>query len=352
LARFLQSGEGRPALGPATQHGEDNNMIMTRDRYISATAIAAVMALAAATALAPQAAKADAISYSSLDIDNFGFGITPATNTTVSISNVHNVSNLSAVLNGSSVSDGGDSITLPLDVSQQCVPAGCGGIGQNDFSQHSATTQISRGDSLISSPTSANAPSGAPATAHSQQVAETNLSNPGSGSANTRNGLVASFSFVLSGPGQGGGSFDLSFDATQLMSVLLGTPNGSVEASSAFRITVTDPDNNVAFDWSPNGLAGGVGGYIGGTEIFDPFSLNTGISRTDNTSPADKNNTGVFEVASNQFASDVTYDVTIQSNADTFATLRASPVNEPAYPALFGGLVFLAGMFLRRRRGF
>jgi hypothetical protein len=60
----------------------------------------------------------------------------------------------------------------------------------------------------------------------------------------------------------------------------------------------------------------------------------------------------VFEVASNQFASDVTYDVTIQSNADTFATLRASPVNEPAYPALFGGLVFLAGMFLRRRRGF
>jgi len=136
------------------------------------------------------------------------------------------------------------------------------------------------------------------------------------------------------------------------MSVLLGAPTGSVEASTAWRITVTDPSGNTAFDWSPNGLPGGVGGYIGGTEILDPFNLNAGISRTDNTNPANANNSGAFDVTSNSFANDVLYDVTIQSNADTFATLRASPVNEPVYPAFFGGLIFLAGMYLRRRRGF
>ena len=323
--------------------------MITQDRYLS-TAAGALLALAA-VAMAPHAAKAGALSYSYLSVDDFGIGITPSPGATISISNLANVSNLAAHLNGGNASDGGSSQTLPLDIALQCV-GNCAGIGPNDWVQHPGNLDMSRGDSLIGAPTNATAPSGADATAHSQQVSETNLFGPGSGSATTRNGLFAGFSFVFDGTGDGG-TFDLSFVADQHMFAQLTSMPGTAGASTAFRVTIRDPNGDAVFDWAPDGSAnpGDISGAIGGTVIADDCNLNTNISRTNNTNPSSVDNVGcVFHISSNPFPANVQFDFALNSDADTFATLAATPVAEPAFPGIFGFASLLTGLYLKRRR--
>jgi len=321
----------------------------TQDRYLSA-AVTALLALAAVT-LAPHAAKAGALSYSYLSVDDFGIGITASPGATISISSLANVSNLAAHLNGGNASDGGSSQTLPLDIALQCV-GNCSGIGQNDWIQHPGNLDMSRADSLIGAPTDATAPSGADATAHSQQVSETNLFGPGSGSATTRNGLVAGFSFVINDGTGDGGVFDLSFVADQHMFVQLTSTPGHAEASTAFRVTIRDSNGDAVFDWAPDGSPdpGDISGSIGGTVIADDCNLNTNVSRTDNTNPASVNNAAcIFHIISNPFPANEQFDFALNSDADTFALLAATSVAEPAFPGILGFVSLLTGLYLKRR---
>jgi hypothetical protein len=312
------------------------------------------MTLAAASAMAPHTAKAGALSYSYLNIDDFGIGITPSPGSTISITSMSSISNLAAHLNGGDDSDAGSSQTLPLDVGLQCV-GNCAGIGENNWDQHPAVFDMSRADGLIGDPTGATTPSGAPAQAQSQQVSETNLFAPGSGSATTRNGLIAGFSFTVGGGPGAGGTFDLSFIADQHMFTQLTSTPGAVEASTGFRVTIRDPNGDIAFDWSSNGdldPTGDITGYIGGTEVSDECNLNTNISRVNNTNAAAVDNTGcVFHITSNLFPADVQFDFALNSNADTFAQLAQVAVPEPAFPGLFGFLSLAAGLYVRRRTG-
>jgi hypothetical protein len=324
--------------------------MIAQDRYLSATT-AALLALAAIAALAPHGAKASALSYSYLNVDDFGIGITPSPGATISISNLANVSNLAAHLNGGNASDGGSTETLPLNIALQCV-GNCSGIGENDWVQHAGNLDMSRGDSLIGAPTDPTAPSGADATAHSQQVSETNLFGPGSGSATTRNGLVAGFSFVIDGGTGDGGVFDLSFVADQHMFAQLTSTPGHVEASTAFRVTIRNSDGDAVFDWAPDGSPnpGDISGLIGGTVISDDCNLNTNIARTTDNGPSQVNLTGcVFHIVSNPFPANEQFDFALNSDADTFASLAATAVIEPMFPGIFGFASLLTGLYLKRR---
>jgi hypothetical protein len=344
-------------------------------------AATAILAAGAIVSLAPQGAQAHAISYSYLSIDDFGFGVFPAAGATLQVSSVNNVSNLTVGLNGAFDAGGGNQIGSPfappaLDPLQVCLPAGCNGIGQNDWSQHAAGTvptrlstagTFSRADALLAAPTNATTPGGDTATAHSQQVSETNLTTaPGVGSSSTRNGLIASFTFQLAGATDGG-TFRLSFDAHQMLDVALNQPSGVAQASTGFRITVRDPSApaNTAplFTWSPNGIfnATDVGGTVGGTEIFEgvaPGSPDPGAfchfgdnaSLTDTQGNIHENEICRVIIESGILPSGIALQLDVESNSDTNASLRLAQVTEPAGPATIGGLLLLASMYLRRRR--
>lgn len=316
--------------------------MVIQDRYLSATA-AALLALAAAMAMAPHAAKASALSYSYLSIDDFGAAISPSPGATISISNLAIVSDLASHLNGGNASDNGSSPSLPLDVGLQCV-GNCVGIGENVWSQ-TGNLDMSRADSLIDTSTSADA------AAHFQQVSETNLSGPGSGSATTHNGVTAGFSFVVNGGD--GATFDLSFVADKHMLAQLTSTPGAAQASTDLHILILDQGGNTVFDWTPNGSLNpdDITGSIGGTEIADDCNLNATVTRTDDSSAGVVDNAAcVFHVVSNLFPADALFTFVLDANADTSASLDAFGVPEPAFPGLFGFLSLATGLYLQRRK--
>ena len=309
--------------------------ILSQDRVLSATT-AALLALATVAAMAPHAAKAGALSYSYLSVDDFGIGISPSPGTIISISAMANVTNLAAHLNGADATDGGSSASLPLNIGLQCV-GNCTGIGENDWLQHPANFDMSRADSFIAAPTNSSAPSGADASAHSQQVSETNLSGPGSGSATTDNGFFGSFNTG------DGGVLDLSFVANQHMFAQLTSPSGTADASTAFRVIIRDQAGNPVFDWSPDG-------NLDPGEIADDCNLNANVSRTINNGPAEVDNTGcVFHVISGLLPADETFVLSVNADANTSASLAATSVAEPVFPGIFGFASLLTGLYLKRR---
>jgi hypothetical protein len=318
---------------------------MVRFNFPRSVATAALAATALAGFAAAQGALASAITYSYLNVDNFAIAVSTEPGVTFRPSGITNQADLSATLNGTSLANGGTSPTIPLDITMRCVGTGCGGIGENDFTQHPGG-EFSRADSLLDAPTASG-------TAQSQQVSETNLGGPGSGSATSRNGLIASFQFQLVGPTTDGGTLDISFDASRLMDVLLGQPLGTASASTAFRVTIVDRStpSGTALIWAPNGLlgAGDVGGYIGGTELADAFNINSGISRVDSTVEASVDEDGFFHIVSNLFPTNTIFDFNLFSNTDTSA-VQPRAVTEPIGPASIGIMLVLASMYFQRRR--
>ena len=336
-------------------------------------AATAILAAAGIMSLAPQGAQAHAIAYSYLSIDDFGFGVFPAPGNTLSVSNVNNVSNLVVLLNGGMAPGGGSQFTSPfdppnLDPAPACLGAGCAGIPNNTWTQHAAGAvptrfstagTFSRADSLLDGPTNAATPAGDLATAHSQQVSETNLTTaPGIGSSATRNGLIASFTFQLAGANSDGGTFRLSFDAHQILDVALNQPSGLAQASTGFRITVRNPDTQeTLFSWQPNGIQdiNDVGGSVGGRELSEAtpvggLSCNIGDNASLTSVQASIHEDELCRIIleSNMLPGGVALQLDVESNSDTTAVLLA--VTEPAGPATIGGLLLLASAYLKRRR--
>jgi len=301
------------------------------------------LALGATTALAAlvgaQAAQAAAISYATLDIDNFQFFRGNGTQYDASnfdILEVANFSKAEATLNGSGVT-----ATNPSNVALQCVGL-CAGIGQNDFSQQPGTGYFARGDAVL---TGAGISGAGPQNfVNTTTVAEVQLDSDGSGASGSNTGTGTRFSFNLTTDD----IIDIQFDATPFLRAMLTDQDVMTFASVAWSISLQDSAGNTVFSWSPNGIAGGI---LGGTELTDPFSLNTSVSTLSPNDVTFNPGTGQFRAQTGLLSSSQTYTLSINHENAANAELEVAEVPEPAMVGAFGlSLMGLAAVARRRRR--
>jgi hypothetical protein len=201
-------------------------------------------------------ASAAPFSYAASFNEVKNWSVTDASGNQVNFLNPVYISDAHAELNGTLSSD--DDINppphFPVDAPIQTL--GSPAQMNNAFTQLGHTGQYAWGDAVIWAPD------------HAQNAGEIYLSSRGVGGGGGMNTLSASFVT----PGQ----LTFAFDAAPYLQAYTtgATVNDWARADLDFNITIYDALGNVVFEWDPNGAPGGI---IGGTEIFDPISLNRDV---------------------------------------------------------------------------
>lgn len=283
---------------------------------------------------APQAAFAAAEAYSTLNITNFQ--VFDGTGTQYQPGDlddlrVNNETTARASLDGVGIT-GSDS----SDVSLQCL-GNCAGIGENDFSNLASGTEFSRGDSLLEGSVLDDPATAAAESSHAEMVAETQVYGDTSGNSGSEVFTDSRFSFVLGEDD----ILDLRFDASYFTERFL--DGGLISRTNiTHSITIEDTAGNSVFTWAPDG---GAGGITGGTEVADPFDLNTEVARFDPGTGTDSDS-GAFRATTNTLSAGTSYIFSVSSAAN----VRAASVPTPATLGLLGlGLVGLG--FVGSRTG-
>lgn len=303
----------------------------------------AVGAAAGATVLAfAQAASAGAIAFSSLEVSNFQIFSGDGTQYAAGDFDVLEVSNFTkaeAMLDGSGIVS-----THPSDVPLRCVGA-CAGIAQNDFGQQGGPIgQFSRADAVMSGAGVSGLNGQDFVTARS--VAEVQLNANGEGTAGSNVGSGSRFSFSLANDDV----LDFRFDTQPFLRAMLEDQDVMSFAGVAWSVTVMDGANNVVFSWSPNGLAGGL---VGGTEILDPFSVNTSRSVLAPGDVVYDPGSGSFRAVTDVLSAGETYTVSIneESSANALLVVDTQQVVEPASVGVLGLALLGLAAASRRWRG-
>lgn len=211
------------------------------------------------------------------------------------------------------------------DASPACVGTYCAGFN-NSFTSHLASPPpgYSYGDANIYS---TNVTGGA---GSASSIGEA-MAFDGIAAAAGGNKMVAKFTLDSSD------TLSFSFKATPYMNTQMG--GGALDALAKTRMAISIRQGGTTlFQWSPNGLAGGI---TGGTELSDPFSLNLDISGNSTYT----NSLGSFSAETNLLGAGTYYMDIYMTN---LAEVHAVPV--PAALPLFGsGVVTLAALIRRRR---
>jgi hypothetical protein len=204
--------------------------------------------------------------------------------------------------------------------------------------------------------------------------AEANVVAPPSNQA-TANGNNASSSNLTVTIVTGGLGATVNFSgqaAPYMQSILAGTgpflAPSKADSSITASLTITNSQGQTVFSWAPNGAGTTVSGTIGGTDLFDPFSLNTdytqlgaagtkiydptgaGASLIGNRTPgATLPNANFFEVMSNTLPAG-TYTLSLAMNENESVIANVATVPEPGTILLVGaGLLGLAAISRRKR---
>ncbi|MDN2709291.1 PEP-CTERM sorting domain-containing protein [Janthinobacterium sp. SUN118] len=225
---------------------------------------------------AGDAAHAAAYGYAYTSV--FGLVISNPTGSTTLLSNI-DLSRTTATLNGSSVIHGGSN---EIDAPQ--AARGAVSKGQNDFTQQGmGNASYARGDAQIVTSQIPPFPPGSTST-HTVNAAETFLTGSGNADASGRNGSTTAMAvnFVV---GEPGATLAFNFQALPFMQLYLDALAGTGSAAStnmALTFSIIDGNGQIVFNWAPDGSLGS--GILGGTELADDASLNTGYAQAPLTS--------------------------------------------------------------------
>jgi hypothetical protein len=222
-------------------------------------------------------------------------------------------------------------------------------LPDNTYTQQGPlATSYSRADASIDSRQTA----GDPFTAV-RAISEGNIVTSTSANANSGNssGTVLNSTFTVGGaPAQ----LTFTFDATKFLEALVSAgaiPPSEADATITASINIVDNNGITIFSWAPDGTAGNI---TGGTELRDPFSLQTSLAALPaNPGPLTSSNTcssalgvGCFAAQTNTIG---TGTYTLQFSIQTRNNLLLA-VPEPGTLALFGIALAGVGFSLRRRK--
>ena len=334
-------------------------------RHLGKTVLNGLLMGAAAGALTVGFASksyAGALAFSTLENSNFRIFNSDGSQVDFSdldVLEIGDFTNAGATLNGSGVTASDSVNPSNSDVAMQCV-GDCAGIAENDYSRQAGPLrQFARADAVLSG--AGITGTGADSSVTARSVAEVQLNQTSTGTANSAQGTSSRFSFTP----DAAGALTFSFDATPEMMVLLEQDDVSAFASIAWSVSVAREgegaeEDETVFSFVPDGLVGGIlcAGDDPSTvedenatcmENADPFTLNTSIS-TLSAGPAITYDpgTGTFSATTPILAAGENYVLSINEVSTANANVVISEVPEPAAAALFGfGLLGLAG--LRRR---
>ena len=306
-------------------------------------------------------ASAAAYGYSYTSV--FGLVISNPVGSTTLISNV-DLSRTTATLNGSSVIHGGSNEIDALQAARGAVSK-----GQNDFTQQGmGNASYARGDAQIVSSQIPPFPPGSTST-HTVNAAETFLTGGGSADASGRNGssTAMAVNFVV---GEPGATLAFQFQALPFMQLYLDALAGTGSAATtnmAMTFTIIDENGQIVFNWAPDGNLGS--GILGGTELADAASLNTGYAQTPLTSGSvftydpsgcgAPTGTGIGKscggqygaVTDNLVAGSYTLVLNMLNSSELAYVPGVTPMALPGTLSLLAaGLAALAGLGARRRR--
>lgn len=316
---------------------------------LGAAAIAGLLALQSPSNAAVEA-------YANLDISNFAFyndlggGVAGTVLTNgVEFNLVGATFSSSASADLSSVPGVTSTGVLPnvlasvgLDTLQ--AVQGSGAPGQNVFTPSGVAT-VARGDTVGSGAVVAGVPN-SPNPATAQTVAEvqlpTAINNFDSGRADAAVTSSANFTIIPTGNLSIVGILTAS---REMITDLTPFPPGfTATADTSFNITVTDIiANQIIFEWSPNGVAGGV---TGGVEYLDPFDLNGSQSGFPGFTIAPGRNTGLFSVGLS-LVGGTPYSFSIEHSSSATAT-NFGVIPEPTTVAIWS--LLMAGVCSINRR--
>lgn len=220
---------------------------------------------------------------------------------------------------------GGQADIDKLDADKACVGAYCAGFN-NSFVFHGASPYpgYAYGDALIGN---SNVLGG---TGAASSIGEATAFDGIAGAAGA-NTMIASFTLGAAD------SLSFSFLSDLYLNTQLGSGALFAKSNSGMHITIWQGFAKV-FEWTPNGAAGGI---FNGSEISDPFNLNSSIAGTMTYDPfAD-----TFSAMTDTLAAG-TY--TMKIRMDNSAAVSAVPV--PAALPLFGSGILALMALVRRKR--
>lgn len=307
-----------------------------------------LLAIAMSTIGAVGAVQAGAVAQSSLQILNFVLS-NAATGTTLNAAqfdtlNIVDTTNLNPTLTPGGFNPYTNSTVggAPLPLTVVCVPVACPPALTAPGPFGNATTPATVDGALAASSLDGAPISGLGAlpvgvNARTNAVAE----RVTTGAANTTSAVSAAIQFSFSTLNDI--AIGINFSALEHLLAYLDTQTNAF-AGSAWNINIVNAVTGAtAFDWTPNGLAGGI---TGGTELLDPCALTNSITAfgpsanvTYNCSGNFSAQTGVLLAANTYFAS-----ITHQNQAN----VNVNAVPEPSMLSLFG--LALAGIGFATRR--
>lgn len=212
-------------------------------------------------------ASADAYAISYTDITNLL--ITPTSPNFVFILPSTDNSAATSTLNGVTIGTGGTGFT-DAPITQQGASANL----NNSFTANGMGATFSQGDAWIPFRQSAG-------DLFTQAIGfgESNIAGTGSASAIANNSSATTFSVILNVTAPDSISF--TFDGAYFLRVFLDGPPSAAPSQALAGLTANININNndtglQVFNWSPDGAAGGI---QGGSELLDPWTLNTTIAR-------------------------------------------------------------------------